>query len=161
MSKDLVVKAEMMIRAPAAKVFEAFVDPEVTTRFWFSRSSGKLAPGAVVRWDWDMYGVGDDIHVRLIEADRSIIYDWGGEGNLSRVEWTFTELGDGQTFVEVTNSGFHGDADSVVAQALDSNGGFTTVLCAAKVWLEHGINARLIEDKYPQGLKPEWKGRQP
>ena len=159
MSKDPVAKAEMMIRAPAAKVFEAFADPAVTTKFWFSKGSGKLEAGATVRWDWEMYGAGDDIHVRAIEADRSIIYDWGGEGNLSRVAFTFTALDENRTFVEVTNSGFHGDPESVVAQALDSNGGFTTVLCAAKVWLEHGINARLIEDKYPQALKPDWKGR--
>lgn len=149
----------MMIRAPAAKVFEAFADPAVTTKFWFSKSSGPLKAGETVRWDWEMYGTADDVHVRAIEADRSIIFDWGGQGNLSRVEMIFSALDNGQTFAEVTNSGFHGDAESVVAQALDSNGGFTTVLCAAKVWLEHGINARLIEDKYPQALKADWTGR--
>lgn len=152
-------KAQTMIRAPAGSVFEAFVDPAVTTRFWFSKSSGPLKAGETVRWDWEMYGSGDDIHVRDLQADRSIVFDWGGEGNLSRVVMTFTRLDDGSTFVEATNSGFQGDAESVVAQALDSNGGFTTVLCAAKVWLEHGINARLIEDKFPQALKAEWKGR--
>lgn len=159
MSKDPAAKAETMIRAPVAKVFEAFVDPAVTTKFWFSKASGPLKAGETVQWNWEMYGHADDVHVRAIEADRSIIYDWGGQGNLSRVEMTFTALEDGQTFVQVSNSGFHGDADSVVAQALDSNGGFTTVLCAAKVWLEHGINARLIEDKFPQALAGGWKGR--
>lgn len=152
-------KAQTMIRAQAAKVFEAFVDPAATTKFWFSRSSGPLAAGETVHWDWEMYGAGDDVHVRDLEPDRSIVFDWGGEGTLSRVVMTFTSLDDGSTFVEAVNSGFHGDAESVVAQALDSNGGFTTVLCAAKVWLEHGINARLIEDKYPQALSPDWKGR--
>jgi uncharacterized protein YndB with AHSA1/START domain len=159
MPENPVAKAEMMIRTPAAKVFEAFADPAVTTQFWFSKASGPLKAGETVRWDWEMYGAGDDIHVRSIEPGRSIVYDWGGEGNLSRVEFTFTAQGEDRTFVEVTNSGFQGDAESVVAQALDSNGGFNTVLCAAKVWLEHGINARLIEDKFPQALKPEWKGR--
>ncbi|NBB16705.1 polyketide cyclase [Caulobacter sp. SLTY] len=153
------VKAQTMIRAPADKVFEAFVDPEVTTRFWFSKASGRLESGAVVRWEWEMYGAADDIHVRSLEPGKSLVFDWGGEDGLTRVECTLTELGDGQTFVEVTNIGFKGDADSVIAQALDSNGGFTTVLCAAKVWLEHGINARLIEDKYPQALSADWKGR--
>ncbi|MDO9335298.1 MAG: SRPBCC family protein [Caulobacter sp.] len=159
MSKDPVAKAETMIRAPVAKVFEAFVDPAVTTKFWFSKASGPLVAGETVQWGWEMYGHADRIQVRAIEADKTIIYDWGGQGNLSRVEMTFTGLEDGQTFVEVTNGGFHGDAESVVAQALDSNGGFTTVLCAAKVWLEHGINARLIEDKFPQALAAGWTGR--
>ncbi|HYE46655.1 MAG TPA: SRPBCC family protein [Caulobacter sp.] len=160
MPKDPVAKAEMMIRAPAAKVFEAFVDPAVTAKFWFSKGSGRLEPGAVVRWDWEMYGAGDDIHVRAVEPNRSLVFDWGGEGGLTRVEWTFTEMGEDRTFVEVTNGDFHGDADSKMAEALDSNGGFTTVLCAAKVWLEHGINARLIEDKFPQALREDWKGRE-
>ncbi len=37
-----VVKTEMLIRKPVAEVFEAFVDPEVTTKFWFAKSSGRL-----------------------------------------------------------------------------------------------------------------------
>lgn len=160
MSDDPVAKAQTMIRAPIAKVFQAFVDPAVTTKLWFSKSSGPLVEGAVVRWDWEMYGVADDIHVRKVEPNRALVFDWGGseEGSLTHVEWTFTELAPDQTFVEVTNSGFFGEA--AVAQALDSNGGFTTVLCAAKAWLELGVNLRLIEDKFPQALQPDWKGRE-
>ena len=37
-----VVTATMLIRRPAAEVYAAFVDPAVTTRFWFSRASGPL-----------------------------------------------------------------------------------------------------------------------
>lgn len=42
-------RAEMVIRGPVGEVFRAFVDPEVTTRFWFTESSGPLEPGAEVR----------------------------------------------------------------------------------------------------------------
>jgi hypothetical protein len=38
-------KAEMLIRKPAAEVFEAFVNPAITSRFWFTKSSGRLEPG--------------------------------------------------------------------------------------------------------------------
>ena len=38
-------RAEMLIRRPAAEVFAAFVDPAVTTRIWFTKSSGRLEPG--------------------------------------------------------------------------------------------------------------------
>ena len=57
-----VVKAEMLIRRPVAEVFEAFVDPAVTTKFWFTKSSGRLEAGKRVRWDWEMYGVGDELY---------------------------------------------------------------------------------------------------
>lgn len=29
-------KAEMLIRKPVEEVFEAFVDPEITSKFWFT-----------------------------------------------------------------------------------------------------------------------------
>jgi uncharacterized protein YndB with AHSA1/START domain len=40
-----VAKAEMLIRKPVAEVLEAFVDPEITRRFWFTKSSEKLKAG--------------------------------------------------------------------------------------------------------------------
>jgi len=33
-------KAEMLIRKPVAEVFEAFINPEITSKFWFTRGSG-------------------------------------------------------------------------------------------------------------------------
>lgn len=37
-----VSKTQMLIRQPAPTVFEAFVDPDVTTRFWFTHSTGEI-----------------------------------------------------------------------------------------------------------------------
>ncbi len=56
----------MLIRKPIARVFEAFVDPEFTTRFWFTRSSGRLETGKPVQWDWEMYGVSVPVTCRTI-----------------------------------------------------------------------------------------------
>lgn len=50
-----VAKAAMLIRKPVAEVFEAFVNPEITTRFWFTRSSGRLEVGKHIVWTWEMY----------------------------------------------------------------------------------------------------------
>jgi uncharacterized protein YndB with AHSA1/START domain len=46
-------KAEMLIRKPVAEVFEAFVNPDITSKFWFTGSSGRLAAGKQVQWDWE------------------------------------------------------------------------------------------------------------
>jgi uncharacterized protein YndB with AHSA1/START domain len=35
-------KAEMLICKPANEVFEAIINPEITTKFWFTKSSGRL-----------------------------------------------------------------------------------------------------------------------
>ena len=56
-------KTGMLIRRPAAEVFEAFVDPAITSKFWFSKGSAKLTPGAQLRWDWEMYGVSAQVEV--------------------------------------------------------------------------------------------------
>jgi len=44
-----IAKAQMLIRKPVAEVFEAFVDPAITTKFWFTESSGRLEPGKTIR----------------------------------------------------------------------------------------------------------------
>jgi hypothetical protein len=55
--------------------------------------------------------------------------------------------------VTITNHGFRGGDDEVVAQALDSMGGFTLVLAGAKALLEHGIELNLVADRHPQGFE--------
>jgi uncharacterized protein YndB with AHSA1/START domain/uncharacterized glyoxalase superfamily protein PhnB len=142
----------MLIRRPVAEVFAAFVDPTITTRFWFTRSTGHLEPGARVTWFWDMYGASAPVLVKSIEADKRIVIEWGDDNTSTTVEWTFTPLSDNGTFVKIVNSGFHGSADSQARQAVDSTGGFTWVLAGLKAWLEHGIALNAIADRHPAGL---------
>ncbi len=40
-----IAEAAMLIRKPANTVFEAFIDPEITKNFWFTKGSGKLSDG--------------------------------------------------------------------------------------------------------------------
>lgn len=150
--KHPVAEAAMRIWKPAAEVFEAFVDPGVTSHFWFTHGSARLAAGETVQWTWGMYGFTIDVKVNEVEANRRIVIEWGGPGEESTVEWTFTERPEGSTFVVVKNSGFRGDGDAIVAQALDSTGGFALVLAGAKAWLEHGIELRLVHDRHPDGF---------
>lgn len=144
LGKPPVVRAEMLIRRPVQEVFRAFVDPEVTTKFWFTKGSGKLESGAKVRWDWEMYGVGADIDVLAVEQNSRIVIDWG-----TRVEWTFVARGENETFVTIVNDGFEGTADELLEQAMDSTQGFTFVLSGLKAYLEHGIQLNLVADKSP------------
>jgi uncharacterized protein YndB with AHSA1/START domain len=144
-----IARAEMLIRRPAAEVFEAFADPAVTSHFWFTGGSGRLEPGARVRWDWAMYGFSVDVDVKAVEPGRRILVEWSGFGYPTPIEWTFTPHGDGSTFVSVSNSGFRGAADEVMKMALDSTEGFTFVLAGAKIWLEHGIEPNFVRDRHP------------
>mgnify|MGYP001310885990 FL=1 len=142
-----IVKAQMLIRRPIAEVFEAFIDPAITTRFWFTKSSGRLEPGKQVRWDWEMYGVFADVDVKAVEPNRRILIEWDDPPR--PVEWVFTAREDNTTLVSITNSGFRGSEDEVVAQAIDAMGGFVMVLAGAKALLEHNIVLNLVADHHP------------
>lgn len=149
---DPVAKAEMQIRRPPAEVFEAFADPAITARFWFTGGSGRLEPGARVRWDWAMYGFSVDVEVEAFEPDRRIEVIWSAYGAPSTIEWRFTPLPDGTTFVSVVNAGFAGSDAEKMKAALDATEGFAFVLAGAKAWLEHGVALNLVRDRFPQGL---------
>jgi uncharacterized protein YndB with AHSA1/START domain len=144
--RPITAKAEMLIRRPVAEVFAAFVDPAITTRFWFTHSSGKLVEGEEVRWEWPIYGAVARVDVKAIEADRRILIEWP-----TPVEWLFTARTPDTTFVSIVCSGFGGPERAVVSQALDSLAGFTLVLAGAKAWLEHGIELNLVTDHNPDG----------
>jgi len=143
LSSAPVARATMLIRRPTDVVFNAFVDPAVTTKFWFSRSTGALEAGETVTWYWDHAGVSGEVFVRAVEQNRCIKIDWP-----TPVEWLFTPTGEA-TFVSITASGFTGSDDDKVAQALDSTEGFNLVISACKAWLEHGIELNLVDDKNP------------
>jgi len=148
----------MLIRRPVAEVFEAFVDPAATARFWFSEGSGRLEPGARVIWTWAMYGVSTEVQVKAVEANRRILIDWDVDSDPTEVEWLFEARGE-QTWVTVENRGFGGTHEEQVAKALDSTGGFSLVLAGAKIWLEHGIEPDFVLDRHPDARVAEWKDR--
>jgi len=147
-----VANTGMLIRKPVAEVFEAFVDPAITSRFWFSHGSARLQAGRQVRWDWQMYDVSVQVAVKAVEQDRRIFIEWGSPDAATTVEWQFTARPDHTTFVDITNRGFQGNGDEMVKQALDSTGGFVLVLAGAKAFLEHGIALNLVADRFPDGL---------
>ena len=152
-----VATAQMLIRKPVAQVFEALVDPAITSRFWFSKGSGRLEAGKQVRWDWEMYGASADVDVKAVEENKRILIQWDGPENPTSVEWTFEPRGEDRTFVTVKNWGFHGEPEKVVAAALDSTGGFNLLLASLKAFLEHGIELNLVVDHAPDALVDAWK----
>ncbi len=148
-----VMKTGMLIRRPPAEVFRAFVDPALTTQFWFTKSSGKLEKGKQVRWDWEMYGVSADVSVQSVVQNERIVMEWPGQGGRTTVTWTFAPYERDATFVEIVETGFVGNSHELVERIADSTQGFTLVLAGAKAVLEHGIRLNLVPDRYPAGLE--------
>lgn len=156
-TKSPAATAEMRIRRPPAQVFEAFVDPAVTTRFWFTRGSGRLEAGRRVRWEWEMYGASTEVLAKTLEPGRRIVIEWDGYSGRTTVEWTFTAHQDGSTHVVVEESGWTGTGDELVQYVADSTQGFSLTLSGLKAWLEHGIRLGLVADKNPAAHVPGWR----
>ena len=125
-----IAKAEMLIRKLVAEVFEAFVDPAITSRVWFIRGSGRLEPGRQVTWEWEMYSVSAQVSVKAVERNRQIQIEWSAYGGPTTV-----------------------DAEAVAEQAISSTEGFTLVLAGFKALLEHGVRLDLVADRFPKGLE--------
>lgn len=144
-------EAGMLIRKPVSEVFEAFINPEITTNFWFTKSSGKLEEGEEVTWTWEMYNL--DVPVRISEVipNEKIEIDWGNYDDMTRVIFLFQPVSENETYVNVVNDLFRGNTDELKKQIRDSTGGFNLVMAGCKAWLEHGINLNLIRDRFQAG----------
>lgn len=143
-----VVETQMLIRKSVAIVFEAFIDPSITTQFWFTKSSGRLVTGTELLWEWEMYNASAKVFVKEIEQNKKISIEWGVPA--TTVDFHFNALSDDTTYVIIKNYGFDLQNEELIKSLIDSTAGFTTVLDGLKAYLEHGINLNLIADKFPK-----------
>ncbi|MCE7991645.1 MAG: polyketide cyclase [Roseivirga sp.] len=145
-------KTALGIRKPVKEVFEAFIDPDITTKFWFTHSTGKLRTGRTLEWKWQMYNLTIPVVVLEIVENQIIIIEWGEGDHRSTVKWEFLSVNKGLTFLTITNYDFRTGGDELTSQLKDSTKGFTFVLAGLKAWLEHKIRLNLTEDAFPKEL---------
>jgi len=141
-------KAAMLIKKPISEVFNAFIFPDITTKIWFTKSSGTLDVGEKISWTWEMFDHTVEILVKSIVPNERIQIQWGENKN-ALVSWDFKEIDENRTFVTITNSGFIGISEEVIVQIRDATEGFALVLANLKAYLEHNIELNLISDRYP------------
>lgn len=144
------VETQMLIRKSVATVFQAFMDPAVTTKFWFTRSSGPLEAGKTVTWEWEMYGASTNVTVKEIIPNQKIATEWGDPA--VAVDYLFTAVGDDQTYVVIKSYGFRETGNELIEVIKDNTGGFTTVLDGLKAFLEYNIQLNLVGDKFPKAV---------
>ena len=155
MENTTIVETQMLIRKPAAEVFNAFIDPAITKHFWFSKGSEKLEAGKTVTWTWEMYGASTNVVVKEIIANERITIEWNEPA--TTVDFLFTEMPGKGTYVVIKNYGFKATGDDLIAIVKNNTGGFTTVLDGLKAYMEHGINLNLIQDKFPGKVVADWE----
>lgn len=151
LAKGPAVDIGMLIRRPPDEVFEALADPAITTRFWYTKSTGRMAQGAELTWAWEMYRVSSAVRVLDVEPGRRIRFSWDGydPAHPTTVEFQFIPYSGGTTYLRITETGFTGDADTQVSRALDATAGFTFLISSLKAALEHDITLRVVLDAHP------------
>jgi len=143
-----IVEAQMLIRKPVDEVFQAFINPQITTKFWFTKSSGRLEKGKKIKWEWEMYNVSTELEVKEIIQNKLISIEWDEPS--TTVDFEFEKFSEESTYVVIKNYGFNQTGDKLIEAIKNNTGGFTTVLDGLKAYLEHGIKLNLVGDKFPQ-----------
>ena len=147
MTKTLTFKVSGRIDRPVHDVFEAVADPDQLARYFTTNGAkGRLETGATVVWDFADFPGAFPVHVVEVEPDRRIVLRWESADEPedpyeTTVTMEFEQLDDGRTLVTIAEEGWR-ETDSGRKASYDNCEGWTGMLCAMKVWLEHDINLR-------------------
>lgn len=125
---------------PVNEVFEALVDPEKMSNYWFSSGSGRLEQGKTITWRYDEYDAQLDIKVLEIEVNKKIVFQWGATDDGNVVTITLKELDNSSTVIEVNEEGFNENDEDLTSQLIDNKEGWVYMLTCLKGYLEFGVN---------------------
>jgi uncharacterized protein YndB with AHSA1/START domain len=136
------------VARPVHDVFEAVADPDQLSHYFTTAGAkGRLKTGATVIWDFADYPGAFPVHVVDVEPDRRIVLRWqaadgSGEAGETTVTIEFEQLDEGRrTLVTIAEEGWR-ESDAGRQASYGNCEGWTGMLCAMKVWLEHRINLR-------------------
>ncbi len=139
----LVARASTMIAAEPARILDAFVEPDMLSRFWLASASAPLRLGQASHWTFLVPGAEAEATATALDRPHRLAWDWSdGTG----VEITLEPEG-AETVVAIACSGFDGSAETQVATALVTTEGFAIVLADLKTLLESGQSAGLTAAK--------------
>ncbi len=144
---DLSFKVFAHVARPVAEVFEAVADPaKLSAYFTTGGAQGRLESGATVSWDFADFPGRFPVDVVKVVDNERIVIRWDGKeaaapGGKTEVEFTFTDTGDGRTKIEIREGAWREDQPGLDA-SFGNCMGWAQMLCALKMWVEHGVNLR-------------------
>lgn len=155
---DLHFKVSGIIARPVAEVFEAVADPKTLSRYFTTGGAkGRLETGATVSWDFHDFPGAFPVFVDEVVPNEKIVLRWAAAEGDSPVEtgaaalerrdyqttvtMTFAPLDDGRTLVSIAEEGWH-ETPAGLKASYGNCMGWSQMIAAMKVWLEHGINLR-------------------
>lgn len=152
---DLRFKVSAHVARPVDQVFEAVADPTQLSRYFTTGGAvGRLESGATVQWEFADFPGAFPVEVVEVEPNRRIVLRWeanegppedsqatAGAAYMTTVVFGFEPLDAGRTLVTIEESGWRETPGGLKA-SYGACMGWSQMLCALKVWVEHGINLR-------------------
>lgn len=137
---DTQVITKFKILNPANEVFEAIVDPDKMSNYWFSSGTGRVEQGKTITWRYDEYNAEVVIKVLEVEENKKIVFSWGDHGQETVVTITLNKLDPTSTMIEVNESGLKEDDPDLVNKMIGQKEGWIYMLTCLKGYLENGVN---------------------
>jgi uncharacterized protein YndB with AHSA1/START domain len=137
---DTQVITKMKVFKPADEVFDALINPEQMSNYWFSSGTGRIEQGKTVIWRYDEYNAEGPVHVLEVEKDERIVFSWGEDNQETVVTITLKKLDSDSTIVEVNESGLKEDDPQIVNKMLQQKEGWVYMLTCLKGYLENDIS---------------------
>ena len=154
---DLKFKVMIHVARPVGEVFEAVADPgQLSSYFTTGGASGRLEAGKTVTWDFHDFPGAFPVEVDEVVPNERIVLRWEaaeGEqvsderisitpaGYQTTVTMTFKPTQDGRTLVEIEETGWR-ETESGLQASYGNCMGWSQMLAALKMWVEHRINLR-------------------
>jgi uncharacterized protein YndB with AHSA1/START domain len=145
---DLKYKVMIHVGRPVGEVYEAVADPkQLSSYFTTGGASARLETGTTVMWDFaDFPGA---FPVEVVEAvpSQKIVLRWDANDPEAPskykldVTMSFKPTDDNRTLVEIEEKGWRETESGLKASYMNCMG-WSQMLAALKMWVEHGINLR-------------------
>ncbi len=146
--QDLRFTVSGRIARPCAEVYEAIADPEQLSRYFATGGArGRLETGAEVTWDFHDFPGRFPVTVVEAEPPRRLVIRWAADATADGSGATTTTfelepVDDGaRTLVTISEAAWRLTPEGARG-AFGNCQGWTGMLAALKVWLEHGITLR-------------------
>ncbi|MEP6945380.1 MAG: SRPBCC domain-containing protein [Acidobacteriota bacterium] len=144
---DLKFQVKIKIQKPVDTVFDAVYSPEkLSAYFTNGGASAPLDQDTTVMWRFaDTPGTEPaavDVSVIEMFPNERIALEWNGAGDhFTRVEMTFEDVGDSETLVKISETGWR-ETQADLDRSYGNCFGWSFMICALKAYVEHGVDLR-------------------
>ena len=152
---ELKFKVSGRIARPVDEVFEAVADPaKLSAYFTTGGAVGRMETGKTVQWEFADFPGAFPVEIVEVQPNRRIVLRWeasegppedgeatAGAAYMTTAIFSFEPLEDGRTLVSIEESGWR-ETPGGLRAAFGNCQGWSQMLAALKVWVEHGINLR-------------------